>query len=70
MSRAYAFKVLMFLRLVIVCRVTCLYPLLSCSVCRHIDEGSGGPARPMLWDSYPLHLLIEVLRTQNMRVWR
>jgi len=51
MSGAYAFKVLMFLRLVIDCRLTCLYPLLSCSVYRHIDEGSGRPAWPMFWDS-------------------
>jgi len=70
MSGAYAFTVLMFLRLVIVCRLTCLYPLLRFYVYRHSDEGSGRPAWPMLWDSNPLHLLIKVLRTRNMRVWR
>jgi len=70
MSGAYAFKVLMFLRLVTFCRLTCLYPLLSFSVYRHSDNGSGRPAWPMLWDSYPLHLFIKVLRTRNMRVWR
>jgi len=70
MSGAYAFKLLMFLRLVIACRLTFLYPLPSFSVHRHSDGGSGRPAWPMVWDSYPLHLLIKVLRTRNMRVWR
>jgi len=58
----------MFLRLVVVCRLTCLYPLLSFSVYRHSDEGSGRPSWPMFWDLYPLHLLIKALRTRNMRV--
>jgi len=70
MSGAYAFQTLMLLRHVIVSRLSYLYPLLSFSVYRHSDEGSGRPAWPMLWDSYPLHLLIKVLRTRNMRVWR
>ena len=48
MSEAYAFKVLMFLRLVIACRLTCLYPLLSFSVYLHSDEGSGRPSWPTL----------------------
>jgi len=47
MSGAYAFKVVMFLRLVIDCRLTCLYPLLSFSVYHHSDEGSGRAAWPM-----------------------
>jgi len=70
MSGAYAFKVLTFLRLVIVCRLKCLYPLLGFSVYRHSDEGSGRPSWPMWWDLYPLHLLMKALRTQSMRVWR
>jgi len=70
MSGAYAFKVLMFLRLVIVCGSTCFYPLLSFSVYRHSDEGRGRPSWPMLCDLYPLHLLIKARRTRNMRVWR
>jgi len=70
MSGTYAFKVLIFLRFVIVCRLSCLYPLLSFSVYRHGDEGSGRPSCPMLWDLYPLHLLIKAFCTRNMRVWR
>jgi len=70
MSGAYAFTVLMFLRPVIVCRLTCSYPLLSFSVYRHSDERSGRPSWPMLWDLYPLHVLKKALRTRNMRVWR
>jgi len=70
MSGAYAFTVLTFLRLVVVCRLTCSYPLLSFSVSHHSYEGSGRPAWPMVDDSYPSHLLIKVLRTRNMRVWR
>jgi len=69
MSGATAFKVLMFLRLVIVCRLTCLYPLLRFSDYRHSDEESDRPSWHMLWDLYPLHLLIKAVRTQNMRVW-
>jgi len=34
------------------------------------DEGSGRPAWPMMWDLHPSHLLIKVLGTRNMRVWR
>jgi len=63
-------KVLIFLRLVVVCHLTCLYPLLSFSVYRHSDEEGGRPSWPMLWDLYPLHLLIKALRTRNIRVRR
>jgi len=68
MFGAYTFKVLMFLSLLIVCRLTCLYPLFCFSVYRHSDGGSVRPAWPMVWDSYPLHLLMNLLRTRNMRV--
>jgi len=34
------------------------------------DEGSGRPALPMLWNSHPSHLLINLLGTRNIRVWR
>jgi len=57
MSGAYALKVLMFLRLLIVCRLTCLYPLLILSVYRHSDEGIGRTLWLILWDSYLLQLL-------------
>ena len=39
-------------------------------VSHHSDEGSGRPAWPTVWDLYPLHLLIKVLGTRCMRVWR
>jgi len=64
------FMVLVFLRLVVVCRLTCLYPLLSFSVYRQSDEGIGRPSWFMLWDFCPLRLLIKALRTRNMRVWQ
>jgi len=60
MSGAYACKVLMLHCLVVVCRSTCLYPLPSFSICHHSDGGSDRPAWPIVWDSYPLHLLIKV----------
>jgi len=34
------------------------------------DEGSGRPAWPMVWNVHPSHLLIKVLGTRNMCVWR
>ena len=39
-------------------------------VSHHSDVGSGRPSWPMLWDLYPLRLLIKALRTRNMRVWQ
>jgi len=39
-------------------------------VSHHSDIGSGRPKWPMVWDLHPLHLLINALRTRNMRVWR
>jgi len=36
----------------------------------HSDVGSGRPAWPIVWDLHPSHLLMKVLGTRNMRVWR
>jgi len=39
-------------------------------VIHHSDEGRGRPARPIVWDLHASYLLIKVLGTRNMRVWR
>ena len=39
-------------------------------VSHHSDEGRGRPAWPMVWDLHASRLLIKVLGTRNMRVWR
>jgi len=39
-------------------------------VSHHSDVGSGRPAWPMVWDLHPSRLLMKVLVTRNMRVWR
>jgi len=69
MSGACAFTVLVFLCLVVVCRLTCSYPLFKFAVSHHMDKRSDRPAWPIGWYSYPSHLSIQDICTRNMRVW-
>jgi len=39
-------------------------------VSHYSDVGSGRPVWPTVWDLHPSHLLVKILGTRNMRVWR